>query len=57
VPESLFEPLFVSLFEPVLTSGLGAGSGLRPPAGFTFLIDDDGAHLKDADGAFLIEPV
>ena len=40
--------------------GLGLSSnhgGPFPPAGFVFLIDDDGALLIDDDGAFLIEEI
>lgn len=31
--------------------------GLRPPPGFVFLIDDDGAYLLDVDGAYMMETV
>jgi hypothetical protein len=32
----------------------GGGGGLRPPAGYVFLVDDDGAYLTDDDGAYLL---
>lgn len=29
--------------------------GVFPPAGFVFLVDDDGAYLTDDDGYYLLE--
>lgn len=33
------------------------GGALTPPAGYVFLIDDDGAYLVDEDGAYLLEEI
>ena len=33
------------------------GGRLRPPFGFVFLIDNDGAYLVDNDGAYLVEAI
>lgn len=37
--------------------GGGRGGGLRPPPGFIFLVDQDGAYLTDADGYYLVEAI
>jgi hypothetical protein len=37
------------------TSLAGAGQP-TPPAGFVYLIDQDGAYLTDQDGSYLMEP-
>ncbi|WP_426418214.1 hypothetical protein [Bradyrhizobium genosp. A] len=29
--------------------------GLKPPAGYVFLVDSDGAYLTDSDGFYLID--
>lgn len=34
-----------------------ARNGATPPAGFVWLIDDDGAYLTDDDGARLMEAI
>lgn len=36
---------------------LRRAGGVRPPPGFVFLVDNDGARLTDSDGAFLIERI
>lgn len=36
--------------------GTGTGAG-EPPAGFIYLMDEDGYRLTDNDGAYLMEPV
>jgi hypothetical protein len=30
------------------------GQGRHPPAGYVFVVDDDGALLTDDDGAYLL---
>lgn len=37
--------------------GILAPSGPVAPAGFTFLIDQDGVYLTDADGSYLLEAI
>jgi len=40
---------------PVRIATLSKGVGVPPlPEGFIFLVDTDGAYLRDGDGAFLI---
>lgn len=47
-------PMAISLGLGLSLSGQG---GLRPPFGFVFIIDDDGAYLVDDDGAYLLEAI
>lgn len=37
--------------------GIAASGKLVAPAGFVFLIDNDGAYLIDNDGAYLITAI
>lgn len=34
---------------------IGEGALPTPPAGFVFLVDDDGSYLIDEDGNYLME--
>lgn len=44
-----------------LTGGIfnpsSSGEGLVPPAGYLFVIDDDGSYLIDDDSSYLISEI
>lgn len=46
-------PVMRSVMRPATSSPMKGG--IRPPSGFVFAVDYDGAYLIDFDGSYLLE--